>query len=108
MGPIPGTDDINAMQDQGDFKDFLRHHLGLTQTATTSAEAEEAAPASPSRRPGAWPAGSRPPEPTRIGTPEQWQHAVDEYRAWNAAGQPPGDYRCECGCTPGLIRREFR
>lgn len=61
-----------------------------------------AAPAPSTQRPGAWPTGSRPPQPARIGTEQDWQHATAEYRGWLTAGKPKGNFTCTCGCTPGV------
>lgn len=91
------VEDIAALRKQGDFREFLRLHLAANQAPAVPAPAVER---EPGHRPGAWPAGTGPPAPTNVGTPEQWAQAVHAYRQWLAAGQPPGDFTCECGCTP--------
>jgi hypothetical protein len=97
------VEDIAELRRQGDFREFLRMRLAANQ-APAPAAAPAAADRGPGRRPGAWPTGTRPPEPTNVGTPEQWAEAVIAYRHWIAAGSPPDDFTCHCGCTPGRAR----
>jgi len=100
------VEDIAALREQGDFREFLRMHLaaGQAPAAPAPAPATSAVERDPGQRPGAWPTGTRPPTPTNVGTPEQWAHAVVAYRQWLAAGSPPGDFTCDCGCTPRRTR----
>jgi hypothetical protein len=99
------VEDIAELRRQGDFREFLRLQFGAPDAPPRPPAARAPAPAPTTGRPGAWPTGTKPPEPTRIGTPEQWAQAVHDYRAWLAAGKPDTPIRCECGCTPG-IRQE--
>jgi hypothetical protein len=100
MATALSVEDIAELRKQGDFREFLRIHLAANQPAPIPAPTAPAVERQPGQRPGAWPTGTRPPEPTTVGTPEQWAAAVTAYRHWTAAGQPPGDFTCECGCTP--------
>lgn len=98
MTTAPSVEDIAELRKQGDFRAFLKMHVAAT--VTPGATPAPAAQYDPGHRPGAWPTGTRPPVATTVGTPEQWAQAVTAYRHWLAAGQPPGDFTCECGCIP--------
>lgn len=103
------ADDITALRQQGDFREFLRAQFGTVDTTTPTAAPEAAAddpqPETYRPRPGVWPTGTRPPSPVGELPAALWTQAVHDYRAWQAAGQPPTPIRCECGCTPG-VRKE--
>lgn len=103
MSTALSVEDIAELRKQGDFREFLRLRLGTIGPAP--APTTPAAPAAPApaagHRPGAWPAGTSRPTPTAPQSAADWEQAVHAYRAWNAAGQPSGDFTCECGCTPG-------
>jgi hypothetical protein len=98
------VEDIAELRKQGDFREFLRMHLTASRPPAAPAVGAPPVERDPGHRPGAWPTGTRPPEPTRIGTSEEWAHAAVAYRQWLAAGSPPGDFTCHCGCTPGGSR----
>jgi hypothetical protein len=107
MAITPTLEDIAELRKRPeDFREFLRLQFGAP-----GAPPRPPVPTTPpitvsaSSRPGAWPTGTRPPQPSHIGTPEQWAQAVHDYRAWLAAGKPDTPIRCECGCTPG-VRKE--
>jgi hypothetical protein len=103
------AEDIAEMRRDGSFQEFLRHQLAAGRRIPVAVQAPAAAVSEPGHRPGAWPTGTRPPAAVTAGTTEEWQQAVHDYRAWNAAGCPPGDFTCECGCNPGIrphTRRE--
>lgn len=80
------SDDIAALFAQGDLGAILR--------------LQEAPPAPPEpvarQKPGAWPTGTRPPDPIPPVPADVVAAAVAEYRAWHAAGEPDGNYRCDC------------
>jgi hypothetical protein len=88
--------DIHAMRKQGDLRDFLRGQMRAGKPST----AKPAPPQPPGHVPGAWPAGCQRPERPPPQPREAWMAALAEFRAYEAFGQPPGQYRCECGCTP--------
>lgn len=92
--------DIHAMRKQKDLPAFLRQQIreGLARRDTKPVKA--APPAVPGHRPGDWPTGTSPPGPVPLQPPEAWAAAAEEHRAWMRAGSPPGQYRCDCGCTP--------
>jgi hypothetical protein len=91
--------DIHEMRQQKDLASFMRQQIreGL---ARRTAKPVKVAPLIPGHRPGAWPTGTSPPGPVPQQPPEAWAAATEEHRAWLRAGSPPGQYRCECGCTP--------
>lgn len=99
--------DIAAMRRDGSFKEFLEHQMAAGRVQPAPAAPEAAPDREPGHRPGAWPTGTRPPSPAPELPAAAWEQAVHDYRAWVAAGQPEGDFTCECGCTPaGQHRRE--
>ncbi|TXS21407.1 hypothetical protein EAO71_27290 [Streptomyces sp. ms191] len=70
--------------------------LMRAQLAIGKARREQPAP-KPARRPtgrppGAWPTGSRPPDPLKSQPPGAWDHALDRYRAGEGSDRDP------CGC----------
>jgi hypothetical protein len=91
--------DIHAMRKQGDLRAFLREQQAAGK-GRRDAKPVKVTPAVPGHRPGAWPTGTSPPGPVAPQPPEAWAAAAEEHRAWMRAGSPPGQYRCECGCTP--------
>ncbi|NGO73467.1 hypothetical protein [Streptomyces boncukensis] len=71
------VEDVAAMREQGDLREFLRSRI-RRPTGTPPAPAP---PRLPGHRPGAWPPGAGPTprsEPPAI-TPE-WTAALDDYR----------------------------
>lgn len=94
------VEDIAELRKQGDFREFLRMHIATNRPAAPPAPPTAAVRRDSSHRPGAWPAGTRPPGRGDLGTPEQWDQAVHAYRRWVAVGSPAGDFTCDCGCTP--------
>jgi hypothetical protein len=101
------AEDIAEMRRDGSFQEFLRHQLAAGRKAPAAVQAPAPVVREPGHRPGAWPTGTRPPTAVVAGSPEEWQQAVHDYRAWLAAGSPQGDFTCQCGCTPNArIRRE--
>lgn len=64
MGYEPTVEDIAAMRAQGDdFRDYLRMRLAQAQKPEPSTQAPVPVDYGPLHRPGAWPAGTRPPGP---------------------------------------------
>lgn len=99
------VEDIAELRKQGDFREFLRVQFAPERIAERRPAPEpETVEHDPDHRPGAWPTGTRPPEPGPAIPTEQWEHAVVAYRQWLAAGSPSGDFTCECGCTPRRSR----
>ncbi len=99
------VEDVAELRKQGSFREFLR--LQFNPEAITDVRPEPVAEPvhnDPGHRPGAWPTGTRPPEPAPAIPREQWEHAVVTYRQWLAAGSPADDFTCECGCTPRRTR----
>lgn len=86
-------EDITALLAQGDLRAFLR---AQEEAATPAPQLPPAENAPPPRRPGAWPTGSTPPAPAPDLPEAVVTEAVAEYRRWKAAGEPEGDYRCDC------------
>jgi hypothetical protein len=91
MAGITG-DDIAALRQQGDLSELLRGRPAAAH------QLQMPTPEQPlgDRVPGAWPAGCQRPAPLPPTPPHIVAHALDEYRAWIRAGQPPGNYRCDC------------
>lgn len=101
------VEDIAAMRADGSFQEFLRHQLAAGRKVAAAVQAPTPVVREDGRRAGAWPTGTRPPTALSPQDPAAWEQAVHDYRAWMAAGCPPGDFTCECGCTPGArIRQE--
>lgn len=87
--------DIRQMRREGSLRDFLR--LQATSGAKPATKPERRR--TPGHRPGAWPPGTRPPDPLPR-PPDAVSHAaIAEYREWIRRGRPPGDFRCDCGCV---------
>lgn len=80
----------------GDFREYLRSEMdrGRARKAKPAPLVQPAA--AHGRRPGAWPAGTRPPDPPPSVPEAIVAEALAEYRQWLAAGQLPGDHRCDC------------
>lgn len=88
------------MRADGDLLDFVRS-LAPSVTAKTP-PAEEAPPPDIEisiLRPGAWPVGTRPPEPPAPAPPGAWDNAIHRYRAGEDTGQPCGCTRCQIAGT---------
>lgn len=92
--------DIAAMRQQGDFKEFLRLHLEANAPVAAAPVAAPVVATAADRRPGAWPTGTQRPTPVAEVPSEAWAGAAQAYREWLAAGSPSGDFTCDCGCTP--------
>jgi hypothetical protein len=89
------VDDVAAMRRENggkDFRLFLRQ-----QIADGKARREKPAPVQqakpPGYRPGAWPAGTRPPDPLKPQPPGAWEHALHRYRQDEGSDRDP----CHCG-----------
>lgn len=93
--------DMAVLRKEG-FRGQVMRDLIAEGAARKAPSVVASTPRQPSRTAGAWPppstAASVPDQP-----PDAWAVALDEYRAWVAAGSPPGQYRCECPAhqTPG-------
>lgn len=89
-------EDVKAMRKEGSLRDFLRLQITEGQARKTPARP---APAlrQPGYIPGAWPAGSRPPERIAPQSPGAWMAALERDRDGTQTGAT-----CECpGClTP--------
>ncbi|MGW9299645.1 hypothetical protein ACWHA3_02305 [Streptomyces cyaneofuscatus] len=81
--------DIAAMRREGDLRSFLRDQLRAGRAQKTAPPAPPPKP--PGYRPGAWPAGTRPPDPRP--TAADWQQELDRYRT----GQGHDNDPCHCG-----------
>lgn len=88
-------DDIAAMRREGDLHGFLRDQVRAGRNRRAVPPAVKP-PALPGHRPGAWPAGTRPPDPRpNRHTEADWWHALDLYRLGHDTGP------CHCGsCLP--------
>lgn len=96
------AEDVAEMRAQGDFRAFLRTISGKAPRPASPRPKPDPAPAperDPNHRPGAWPAGTSRPAPNTTSVAD-WMPALAEYRAWNLAGRPPGNYLCGCGTCP--------
>ncbi|MET9222398.1 hypothetical protein ABZX65_27040 [Streptomyces sp. NPDC003300] len=81
----------------GDWREYLRSEMDRgRQRAADAAKPPDKPARRSNQKPGAWPAGTRPPDPPEPIPPEEIQRAITEYRHWLNAGSPPGQYRCEC------------
>ena len=89
------ADDIATLRQQGDLEGFLQALTGRAR-AHRPAAAPQDAPAPPRSRPGAWPAGCQRPGPPSPIPEAVVRAAVDDYRAWVAAGSPDGPVHCDC------------
>lgn len=78
-----------------DFRLFLRQQIAAGQARRTTPVAAKVPPP-PSHRPGAWPVGTRPPDPLKPQPPGAWAAAVDRDRAGLGSQNDP----CECGGCP--------
>lgn len=89
-------EDTAAMRASGkDFREYLRSEMDRGR-ARKQAPVKPAPQPRPGHRPGAWPVGTRPPDPPPPMPAAEVDRAVAEYRQWNAAGQPACQPRCEC------------
>lgn len=86
--------DIAAMRAEGSLGEFLRHLAG--RPSKLAAPEQVHAPELPRSRPGAWPDGTRPPSPVPPMPAANVQAAIDDYRAWIAAGEPASNNTCPC------------
>lgn len=87
-------DDIAAMRRQGDLRNYLRAQIAAGATRRD----HKPPPATPrtGHRPGAWPAGSRPPAAPPPLPDTVVRAALADHAHWLAAGCPPGDQNCPC------------
>lgn len=95
------AEDIAALREQGDLKRFLEGLADVATPSRTAAAPSHRPTATAGRQPGAWPAGTRPPDPGPAIARAEVDRAVAEYRAWQTAGRPIVNASCQCGCTPG-------
>jgi hypothetical protein len=79
----------------GDFRAYLRSEMDRGR-ARQKPGLKPQAPAPPGRQAGAWPPGTRPPDPPEPIPETEITRALAEYRDWLAAGQPKIHTRCEC------------
>lgn len=88
--------DIAAMRREGDLRGFMRDQLRAGMNRKTAPPAVKPPPP-PGHMPGAWPAGTRPPDPPpRRHTDADWLYALDRYRAGHGHDIDP----CHCGSCP--------
>lgn len=79
-----------------DFRLFLRQQIANGQARKTQQPTAKP-PKPPGYRVGAWPAGTRPPDPPPSRhTPADWQLALDAYRD----GSGHDNDSCHCGSCP--------
>ncbi|MET9055472.1 hypothetical protein ABZW50_30425 [Streptomyces bacillaris] len=101
--------DIAAMRKEGDLRSFMRDQLRAGRTQKTTPPAPPPKP--PGYRPGAWPTGTRPPDPpTQRHPPAAWEAALAEYRNWLTTADhtelaQPNNPRHQCGCAACTPRR---
>lgn len=89
-------EDTAAMRAQpGDFRAYLRAEMDRGRSRREKPRPIPQPPIT-GHRPGAWPTGTRSPDPPPPIPPAEVDRATAEYRHWIADGQPPGAYRCEC------------
>lgn len=103
---VPEIDDIKAMraEDGGrDLSRFLRDQI-RAGNARREAPPTTAPPHPPGYRAGAWPAGTRPPDPPSREWSPAWDAALADYRAYIVAtehrdrlDEEPGQI---CHCQP--------
>ena len=89
-------DDTAAMRKDGSWREYLRSEQGRGKYRAEQAGKKPAVAPTPGRKPGGWPPGTRPPDPPPAIPDAEVARAVQEYRAWQAAGCPPIDTHCEC------------
>lgn len=96
--------DIAAMRREGDLRSFMRDQLRAGVNRKTAPPAVKPPPP-PGHKPGAWPAGARPPDPPpQNHPPAAWEGALDEYREWLTTADHVElanrtDIRQKCGCA---------
>jgi hypothetical protein len=98
-------DDIREMRAQGDLGRFLRDQIAAGRTRRDKPPTV-APPRPPGYRAGAWPVGTRPPDPLPAQPPGAWTAALEAYREYVVATEhrdrldaDPGQ-TCECKpCT---------
>lgn len=83
------ADDVAAMRKQGDFRAFLRQQIA-DGNARRNAKPATPAPSPPGYSPGAWPAGTQPPDPAPCSAAD-WQAHLADIRDHHARdnGQDP-------------------
>ncbi|MFJ1696240.1 hypothetical protein ACIOHC_13975 [Streptomyces sp. NPDC088252] len=95
-GPETDPDDIREMRKHGDLRAFMRAQISIGKSRKVAPPAVKPPPP-PGHRPGAWPTGTRPPDPLKPQPPGAWAEALDQYRAGIGAKNDP----CHCGgCHP--------
>jgi hypothetical protein len=82
----------------GDFREYLRSEMDRGRARKAKPAPPVPPPAAHGRRPGAWPAGCRPPDPPPPIPDEEVTRALAEYRDWLTAGRPK--IHTACGCEP--------
>lgn len=87
--------DIAAVHAEGDLPRLLREEIAKGRSRREKPRPIPK-PSTTGRRPGAWPSGTRPPDPPPPIPPAEVDRAIAEYRQWLAHGQPAGAYRCDC------------
>lgn len=101
------ADDIRAMRQQGDLRQFLRDQAAIGK-ARREAEPAPTRTAPTGRQPGAWPPGTRP--PSRPPGPQPGQAACEtalaDYRTWLKAGANPRSVGPPCPC-PACTRATY-
>ena len=107
-------DDIAAMRRENggqDFRLFMRQQIAEGKARRKQPEKKPARRAT-GRPPGAWPTGTRPPDPLpSTHPPSAWTAALDEHRQWLTATDHPertdNGQICGCpGCRP--TRKDHR
>lgn len=89
-------DTAEMRRSPGDFREYLRSEMarGAARRGKPATKPRPQPP--PGRRPGQWPPGTRPPDPSPPIHPAEVQRALAEHRQWLDDGSPPGNYQCEC------------
>lgn len=88
-------DDMRAMAQQGDRREFLRSLIRPLRKNTDTPPDHDPQPAG--HRPGTWPLGTHPPGPPPPQPPGAWDAAVAEYRGLTPAERKKSG-TCDCGC----------
>ncbi|MFD9564420.1 hypothetical protein [Streptomyces sp. NPDC059994] len=96
-------DDIREMRQQGDLKAFMRQQIRDGNARRASPPAVKPPPP-PGYKPGAWPAGTRPPDPPPAEWSAEWDAALTAYREYVVATEHRDRLREDpgqlCHCKP--------
>ncbi len=84
-------DDTSVMRQQGDFREYLRLQMAQGRDRAAASNAKPVVPQQTGHRPGAWPPGTRPPDPGPPFDPAEVARAIAAYRA-----NPNQDHPCPC------------